>query len=909
MSDSDAPEYDDGASPDLGGAAGTAGMDPDNPLLARAQLALKKQLLNTQREVDEKIRKRREFLDREKARREDVGVELYSAQQTLSRLQTQLERAEEEKRQLAGRRSAIDSDLERLREWQETRVTEGDARRAEADARQAELDRLNATLKRLEAQAAATREETSEARQNAFAAEKETKALEKAKLDQDVLIDGLQETLKKLHEKTALYDAQRAAQAKETTLARQTLSEANAEMDAVMAEKKQLTGQWKSALVGNAKRDEALRATREALMEQTREMTLVEAETNAKKEQAKEESRKNEQLLALLRKTETEAANAQKALTKTLDKKEKLAETYERLVVAQEETDAALDRAKKEESALADASRVADESVAAAERDVRGLDEKMLANLSEQSTTEKDARRVVESTREIRRLIEAEETSTTNVQNEIARIRVETTRRGSVVDDLTEASAALAEESREKTRTVETYEAEIARREDEISRKSMEVTRLNRELDKRTSGTGGDANLGPMEANIKHLSKETEAKEKAIKELQRAWVGHQTELVALVNENTNVAEKTRRLKAEIAVATRRRTRLTENLARQKEEIKELDFAMERARGDAQRINAASAKNEASKTALLTDVMVSEKEISGNLKEMESDIVALESKTQSASEEKKRVLAEVIECERQIMLWERKIQLERETQAALDPDVGGDVVGAMKKEIARMTHRKAELARVQEALMRKVEQAVYKREAVAAKARLAKEKARDDAKAAKGKRRGASRAAEDTVSSAARGRAARKDATTKQGLKQACVELKREIKEVKAEISATSASAADLAEQKKVADEETAATRDAVAALRAREDDLRDARDGVERERERVSLEALKATRMLERFQALDLTNSLRKDLASEADFDAADRRREKLRVAVEGIRADAPHLEAALERAVALLSV
>jgi hypothetical protein len=68
----------------------------------------------------------------------------------------------------------------------------------------------------------------------------------------------------------------------------------------------------------------------------------------------------------------------------------------------------------------------------------------------------------------------------------------------------------------------------------------------------------------------------------------------------------------------------------------------------------------------------------------------------------------------------------------------------------------------------------------------------------------------------------------------------------------------------LAEQKKVADEETTATRDAVAALRAREDDLRDARDGVERERERVSLEALKATRMLERFQALDLTKTRRR---------------------------------------------
>ena len=319
----------------------------------------------------------------------------------------------------------------------------------------------------------------------------------------------------------------------------------------------------------------------------------------------------------------------------------------------------------------------------------------------------------------------------------------------------------------------------------------MEVTRLNRELDKRTSGVGGDANLGPMEANIKHLSKETEAKEKAIKELQRAWVGHQTELVALVNENTNVAEKTRRLKAEIAVATRRRSRLTENLARQKEEIKELDFAMERARGDAQRINACVGEKRSFEGGA-SHRRDGQRE--GNLRKFERDGERHRGVGEQNPERFGREEARVGGSHR-MRAPDYAVGTQdsagARTQAALDPDVGGDVVGAMKKEIARMTHRKAELARVQEALMRKVEQAVYKREAVAAKARLAKEKARDDAKAAKGKRRGASRAAEDTgatVSSAARGRAARKDATTKQGLKQACVELKREIKEVKAEIS-------------------------------------------------------------------------------------------------------------------------
>ena len=103
------------------------------------------------------------------------------------------------------------------------------------------------------------------------------------------------------------------------------------------------------------------------------------------------------------------------------------------------------------------------------------------------------------------------------------------------MDQLTEARLALEEELTEKTRTVEKYELEIARRDDEIAKKGMEVTRLSAELDRLTKNLGGqDSNLGPMEANIKHLSKTMDATEKEIKDLQRRWVGHQTELVSLV---------------------------------------------------------------------------------------------------------------------------------------------------------------------------------------------------------------------------------------------------------------------------------------------------------------------------------------------------------------------------------------
>jgi hypothetical protein len=114
----------------------------------------------------------------------------------------------------------------------------------------------------------------------------------KEKLTQDVLIDNLQQTLKQLQSRDSVFQAQAGAQKKETELARQTLSAANDEMAVVQLEKQQLVSQWKSALVGNAKRDEALKVTREALTKQRQDMLLLDAEINGKSASMKEQSRK-----------------------------------------------------------------------------------------------------------------------------------------------------------------------------------------------------------------------------------------------------------------------------------------------------------------------------------------------------------------------------------------------------------------------------------------------------------------------------------------------------------------------------------------------------------------------------------------------------------------------------------------
>ena len=55
--------------------------------------------------------------------------------------------------------------------------------------------------------------------------------------------------------------------------------------------------------------------------------------------------------------------------------------------------------------------------------------------------------------------------------------------------------------------------------------------------------------------------------------------------------------------------------------------------------------------------------------------MEREAIKLEIDIDKIREQKAELMNEIVECERQILLWERKYQLEKEMQETLDPNVG------------------------------------------------------------------------------------------------------------------------------------------------------------------------------------------------------------------------------------------
>ena len=74
--------------------------------------------------------------------------------------------------------------------------------------------------------------------------------------------------------------------------------------------------------------------------------------------------------------------------------------------------------------------------------------------------------------------------------------------------------------------------------------------------------------------------------------------------------------------------------------------------------------------------------------------------------------------DIIESERLVMLWEKKIQLAKETAEALNPNIGAAETKALGKEIQRLKAQLVQMRKQQELLILELERAVGRRESVA-----------------------------------------------------------------------------------------------------------------------------------------------------------------------------------------------
>lgn len=380
----------------------------------------------------------------------------------------------------------------------------------------------------------------------------------------------------------------------------------------------------------------------------------------------------------------------------------------------------------QEEKAVLDSMNMIEANVMKFHTETKKLFEKLIDQKSEHTTIEKTANNLVKQTHKIGIDIEEKEIELENLNNEIARVRIDQLNTKAQIELLQGKRAEAINEQEEKKYLVITYEVQIKQGHDINEKKQHEVGRLNKLHDELMS-KANDQGKNPLENKLINLIRETEELDKNSSELYREWIKKQTELVSRNNELDQLRENVTNLENKKTIMEQKKSRLNQNYLSFEREINSIKISLKGLQQEMNRLNDSLAVNADKKQKIENENVNLESEFVEKLKEMEREAIKLEINIDNIREEKAELMNEIVECERQILLWERKFQLEKEMQETLDPNVGKSEIEELSKELHRMELKYQSLLKAQEKVNIEMLMAVNKKEDIELKYRAAVKK--------------------------------------------------------------------------------------------------------------------------------------------------------------------------------------
>lgn len=700
-------------------------LDPDHPLLAKIQAAFTEQLSKQHDIVASSYREAGNELQTLIKHREDVGVTLYSAQQQLAKIQLQLEQMHDGYANVTSKKEEMDASLQKITADYEGRKQEVSEALKRLNKAQDELNQLNVTLRQVEDYNTQMQAEIQVTRRATYKAEDSIKTIEKTKHKQDLLIDTMNERINAKSEEKALLQAQLDAQKKETDSAKLTLRDAETEMQSIEFEKQQLAQQWRSSLIGMQRRDEAMRNVQNSILAQEEEELNIENEIRGVQKSTRAAQEKHEQISALEERNKKEMQYLQGQMTNARAEREKLAEQYNMLKKSLDHTQQKSKTLSLQKQDDQLALNNIEKDIQKASREITRLGIAIEHESSSRATVEQCEANSHKDIQKIQQQIADKESEILKLRNEIERVKVETSHTKEQTKMLADRMKEVQDDFSEKENLISQFEQEIRKRHHQIEKKQLHVDRLNREYDEKrvkleaVAGSAADVS-GPLEAKINHLKNEVQAKIKVNQDLQKSWILKQTELMQLASETDQIKTDSSEMKNKNVILDQKQLRTNQLLNRETKDINDIDLTVKRLRFEMSRWNNSLAQNELKITGLESSNKMVEKEFVVKLQEIEQECMKLERTTQTIKDERQSLQEEIVEAERQVMLWERKIHLEKEIHETLDPSAGQAETAHMRKEIHRMELRRDQLKRRQEQMIVEMEMSIRKRDSITLK---------------------------------------------------------------------------------------------------------------------------------------------------------------------------------------------
>ncbi|XP_047687577.1 coiled-coil domain-containing protein 40 isoform X2 [Prionailurus viverrinus] len=695
-------------------------LDPDHPLMVRFQAALKNYLNRQIEKLNLELQELGAATKQSRVQRQELGVHLYGVQQHLARLQMQLEKSHDRHSMAACARRQKEEELRAARQLYAQTCQNANGERKKLAALQAELEGLALHLFYLQNIDQDVRDDIHVMKRVVKKLEVERTRAELEKKQQDLHVDQLTTKANQLEEQIALLEAQSCAQAEDTRALRKAVSEACTEIDAIHVEKRHIVQQWVACLVGMKHRDEAHRTIREALSECQHQIASIDGEIEAYKKSIVKEEEKNEKLAGVLNRTETEASLMQRLTTQCLAKQQTLQNEFNTYQLVLQDTEAALGQAHVEYATATGELQTVHQTIQSELEEKRRTDASIAEKLQEHITSNKMTKcfhkLILKLQKEKTNLV----THLSKTDGNVAQTTLDITNTNCRLDAHQKTLAELDKEVKKVNDLITNSENEISRRTILIERKQGLINFFNKQLEQMVSELGGEE-VGPLELEIKRLTKLIEENNSSVTQAQVTWLRLQQEMVKVTQEQEEQLASLDTLTKEVHILEQKKLRIENKIDQEKKEQREIECHIRGLENELRKINVLANRSRCSSEELQQNNVVTEKDFVGSLKASERETIEMQERLDQLQEEKAAMLNSLVEAEHQIMLWEKKIQLAKEMRASVDSETGQMEIRAMKAEIHRMKVRHGQLLKQQEKMIRDMELAIARRETISTQA--------------------------------------------------------------------------------------------------------------------------------------------------------------------------------------------
>ncbi|KAJ8367365.1 hypothetical protein AAFF_G00320640 [Aldrovandia affinis] len=689
-------------------------LDPEHPLMKGFQTSLKSHLEKQLNRLEIELRELRSMERAEGDGRMEVGVGLYKVQEELGRVDTKLKSQNKANMAVASQRQEAQEQLECVRQLYRGALCQNSQEREQVSQLQEEVDEIGLRFLYLQDASDSLRSNIATTQTTSRKAHADRSHAAQQKNTQDLYVERMTRKLERLLEQAALFDTQASAQALETHMAQEGLSEAQMQLDVLLVEQKQLLHQWNSSLLGVRHCDEAFNTLQEALRVARDQARALDTEMEGFRRAIGQEEERNEQLTLTLNCAQLEGGTLRTLTVRSEAQQEALLLQHAAYARMLQESEHTLARATGEAGARraeAEALRAHMDREAEARR---ALEDRIISKIQEQLTHEQAAKCSRQQVEKMAAQKKERELQVSLLEDDMALVTLESTQVKLRVESLGCLWAELQQEMGRQEELLAHSEAEISKQDLVLERKQAAIGSYNKKIEEMSTK---HEDVGGLEIRVHKLQKELEEVELEIQTQQQSWLRQQEELVRMNQDRQTQSAALLALQGKLTILHQKRVRTEGEIQQESREQAELERHMNGLMLDIMKLNAMLSRNIDQRAALEQSNSLIESNFVSSLKHAERESIELQMNVETIQEEKDMLLNSLLEAERQVLLWEKKTQLVKETQSAMRAEMGQGDIRFLKSEIHRMEVRFEQLMKQQGRLLRELEAAVSRREAI------------------------------------------------------------------------------------------------------------------------------------------------------------------------------------------------